>query len=110
MEVAMTTSSRGRGGRARPAAGRDVRLYLGAALAGSYVVAWCAFGLSRAVPAPRHPGRDVAWYGEVAMAARPALDLPAGWQLAGAASPVDGEALPTPTEVAPTARIRTRSS
>lgn len=107
----MTTTERTRAAPARPAGPPGLRLYLTAALALSYVVAWWTLdggaGAPAPAPVPRAPSGLATWYDDLPPDARPAVRLPEGWQLA-----THTEAAPRPVRVAPArrGRIRTRSS
>lgn len=86
---------------------REWRLYIIAAIAGVYVLAW-----SRIAPAPHtqvaEPTTRSIWLDELPRADRPLVSPPAGWRV------VDRRdvATPIPRRVPPprTVRVRTRSS
>ena len=104
----------------------ELRLYVAALLAAVYTIAWRAIGAHAPVPdplatspappaieltpTPTSPPRYV-WIDSVPSTARPALVLPAGWQLASDPPPVaapPARAVPAPRRRVP--RVRTRSS
>jgi hypothetical protein len=123
-EMIMTTDHP-RSTRTRPSGTRDLRLCLAALLAMVYLIAWWAFGSrsQRATATTEAPAvlptpaqsRLAIWYGDLAPSERPAIHLPAGWQLASSA-PSSGPAIhntpPRSVRVAParSRRVRTRSS
>lgn len=102
------------------------KLSLIALLASVYVFAWWAFGVrvpARSAeplaiapgPEPRAQRPVATWYQDLPPSARPPVQLPAGWHIAGGATASfapAGRAAPVPVRVSPArpARIRTRSS
>jgi hypothetical protein len=103
----MTTTERGAPSRE----GASMKLYLFSALALVYSLAWWAFAprpASDAVDAPTVANVDapdrVAWLQDLPAARRPAVALPAGWQLATTT------AVPRPAAVSTVRRVATRSN
>lgn len=123
-EAAPTTEAKASGA-------SNLELYLIAALALAYVLAWWSFGARvpgpplsarRSLPgspAGPTPGRTVLWLQEIPVAERPSFVLPDGWRLADrratpprqirrpASDPVPA---PVPVDRARRGRVRTRSS
>ncbi|MEZ4446338.1 MAG: hypothetical protein R3B72_45085 [Polyangiaceae bacterium] len=98
----------------------DLRLSLIALLASVYVSAWWAFGahapsptasLPPEAPTPEPP-QVPTWYPDVPPAARPAVQVPAGWRIAERTPAPTSQvgARPAPIVRARPGRIRTRSS
>lgn len=93
-----------------------LRLYVVAALAAVYTISWRAIGAhtssapaaETAAPAIAEPARAV-WFEDLPANERPAIAVPAGWQLTSRAGPA-----PAPRLVRAPARtgrrVRTRSS
>ncbi len=102
----------------------EARLWLTAALAGGYVLAWLALspgsappsGSTTPEPSVGAPPPQVVWLTELPPAERPVVVLPAGWTLdtgrlpaASTAFAAQGlRAVPVPSQHR--ARVRTRSS
>ncbi len=104
----MTTTERGAPSRE----GASLKLYLFSALALVYSLAWWAFAPRSASDAvdeptavsPAAPDR-VAWLQDLPDAQRPAVALPAGWQLA-TTTPAE----PRPVAVSAVRRVASRSN
>lgn len=97
----------------------ELRLYIAALLAVVYTLSWRAIGghagpvePTRAAPsATRDPQQRFVWLDSLPPAVRPAIALPAGWQLAS--DPQPSPTLPPRVVRAPSKRVprvRTRSS
>jgi len=85
---------------------REWRLYIVAAVAGVYVLAWSQITPTLRAKAPAAQPRAV-WLDDLPREQRPAVLPPAGWRVADRSQVV----APVPRRVpAPSARIRTRSS
>jgi len=91
----------------------ELRLYLAALLASVYTITWRAIGghaPAAELPSPQSQQRFV-WLDSLPSTARPAIALPAGWQIASestAASAQPPRVVRAPTPRVP--RVRTRSS
>lgn len=103
----------------------SLRLYLVAFLAAAYVLAWWLFGARTPARVDAEPSSATSvetraepqlttWLHDLPPAARPHVDVPAGWHIAEhtAPGPVTRQATPVPVRVSPARprRIRTRSS
>ncbi|MEO6774812.1 MAG: hypothetical protein ABI467_17685 [Kofleriaceae bacterium] len=99
----------------------ELRLYMAGLLAAVYTISWRATGGQAQAPATALPERPIAtaptttepqrfvWIDNLPPDMRPAIALPAGWQIAAEPQP---SAITQPTRVVrvPSRRVRTRSS
>ena len=85
---------------------REWRLYIVAAVAGVYILAWNRITSRPKAEAPPPP--RAVWLDELPSALRPAIAPPAGWRVAGRAETI--APIPRRVPVANPPRIRTRSS